>query len=102
MFRIGDRVVYVTPPRKVNGHTVTIPGTINPGHTGEIIDGPHPDPIHPDVTRYGVRFDGGLILDPIQECLRLIEPPKQELGSWAEIQISTKWNPIKVREPIRI
>lgn len=94
MFKIGDKVAYVKPPIHVNGHRIDFVGTVAFGQTGVITGAAFPDPMYPDIIRYPVLFDGQLLeKEPIQECLRLIEPPKQELGSWAEIRKITNWRP---------
>lgn len=104
MFKIGDKVVYVKGPAEICGHPVKESPSLEFGSCGVITSGPYPDPRASRLVRYNVRFDGQPHEDwnPLQEYLRLIDPPKQELGSWSEIQTLTKWNPTKVREPISI
>lgn len=43
----------------------------------------------------------GLRLWCIEECLRKKKPPKEELGSWEDIQDGTNWNPTKEKEHVK-
>lgn len=93
MFKVGDRVAFVKGPPSINGYLITHDGVV-PFNTVGKITGPGGAVL--GCLRYPVTFETRGSHTPLACCLRLVDPPKEMLSTWASIQKITEWNPLRI------